>query len=366
MYNILFALLFGLFFILQKKQNSEKVKKSFIIIMTFVLSLFSGMRNLGTGIDTYDYYMSYELTKTESWAAIFHDIIDYFNGVFVMDPGYTLFMKVLQIICPSFYVFNFFVSLVLTSAIGILIYKGVKSLGGYVIGYTYFISLLYWNIPNNLTRQSLAIGLILFAILLLNEKKRALAVLLVFMAVLFHKSALIGLIPILLLFIKQTKQIFLSSLIITPLVFLIGREFVNLLIIASSYERYLHYMDSETDARPVIYMLEMFFFYAIGFGLWKKQYFRNYIERLSYVCFAISVVFVSMLWIHSDLIRIGMYFSVFGVVYLPYCLDNMNKRYKRITYIIVFGLLVGRSILQPQDYKFFWEKVELHERYNRI
>ncbi len=363
MYNVLFIILFGLYYFCKRDKDTDRAKRRFILVMTLAFSVMSGIRHFATGIDTYDYYMSFEEIKTMSWGVIFMGIRDYFSGGFLVDPGYTLFVKTFQILFPSFYLFNFFVAFVVTSALGKLIYHGVDTLLGYVVGYSYYISLLYWNVPNNLTRQSLAIGIIIFAMFFLLKKKRILAMLLILLSFLIHRSAVIGLIPVAMLYFRNSKLFFLSSLVLTPLIFLVGQELVNFLVYASASERYLIYLDSETKARPIAYIVEMLIFYFMGFGLWKKKLLMNDIKRVSYVCFAFSVVFVSMLWVNSDLIRIGMYFSIFGVVYLPYCIENANVKRRLMAFLIVMSLLVGRSLMSPQPYHFFWEQVELSDRY---
>ena len=362
MYSLLFILPIVLYFITKRKPDVKKSKKLFILVMTLVLSTVSGLRGLGTGIDTYDYYMNFEKIQDTSWSMLINYIYDYLNGANVTDPGYFVFVKIIQIFFSSFYVFNFFVALLITSAIGLLIFYGVEKISSYVLSYSYYISLLYWNIPNNLTRQSIAIALIIFSIFLIIRKRKISAVFLMLFAILCHRSAFLGIIPILLVYVKNTKWIFLSILVLTPLLFLLGQEFVNLLVLISDSERYLHYMDSETSARPLAYMLEMFLFYLMGIGKWKKKFVMNDIQRVSYTSFALSVAFVSMLWVDSDLLRIGMYFSIFGVVFIPYCVEHF-KKHSWVIYLIVMTLFVGRSVLRPENYQFFWEKYELSDRY---
>lgn len=362
MYSLLFIFPIVLYFITKRKPDVIKSKKLFIIVMTLVLSTVSGLRGLGTGIDTYNYYMNFETIQNTSWFMLISNITDYLQGANVTDPGFFVFVKIIQIFFSSFYIFNFFVALLVTSAIGVLIFNGVEKISGYVLSYSYYISLLYWNIPNNLTRQSIAIALMIFSIFLILRKRKILAVLLMLFAILCHRSAFLGVIPILLLYVKNTKWAFLSIILLTPLLFLLGQEFVNILVLLSDSERYLHYMDSETTARPLAYMLEMFLFYLMGIGKWKKKYVMNDIQRVSYTSFALSVAFVSMLWVDSDLLRIGMYFSIFGVVYIPYCVYHF-KKHLWVVYIIVMTLFVGRSILRPENYQFYWEQYELSDRY---
>lgn len=365
MYNVLFIVLFILYFTSKWEKDENKAKKRFITFMTLFLSIMSGLRNLATGIDTADYYLYYENIQTMSWTTIFTGLKNCFSGE-IIDPGFTLFVKIVQVFCPSFYFFNFIVALIVTSAIGLLIYRGVRNLWGYVVGYSYYISLLYWNMPNNLTRQSIAIGFIIFALLLLIQKKRVFACFFLLFAALIHRSSLIGLIPIFFLYIRNIKCIrivFLSSIILTPIVFIYGRSFVDFLVMVSSSERYLRYLDSSTDARPIAYILEMVFFYLMGIILWKRSLLSDDILRVAYASFALSVIFISMLWIDSDLIRLGMYFSYFGVVYLPYCIGNANTKLRGVILAIVLCLLLGRSLLRPQEYHFYWEKVELSDRY---
>lgn len=366
MYLLLCIFALALYWPLNSYKNQDKAKRAYIYIMTFVLCLFSAIRHLGVGVDTYQYYLGFTSMEQTSWNYILKNLIEYLKGdAYISDPGFTLYTKLFASICNNFYIYNFIIAYVFISAVGRIIYKSVNELSGYVLCYGYYISLMYYNCPNNLTRQTLGMGLLLWAtIFIIEKRKRFYSILLILIAVTIHRSSLLGLLPIVLLYIGNVRIVYILGVVIMPFVMLVGPQLVSILALNSAYDRYLIYVDMETETKPIVYIVEMLVFYLIGLYRLKHVGKQNQYVKESYKCFAMAIALVSLLWVSSDMIRITYYFSVWGIPFVAESVQLIGKSFlRKVAFIMVLFLLIGRVALSPSPYKFYWEKMELHDRY---
>lgn len=366
MYLYLITFILLLCFFLKDFKDQNKAKRIMIYINTFLLCLISAIKHMGVGNDVFQYYLSFNYADHFSWNTIFGDIYSYIDGSrIISDPVYGIIEKGFHYISDSFYVYSFFVCLVLVSAIGKLLYIGVNSVLGCSIGYIYYITMFFYNIPNNLYRQTIAMGILLWIVILLinNPKKIIIPLILLFTGTLVHKSCLLGIIPIAFIYMKNTKYIYLSAIVLSPLVFVFGRLITLFLIEIANNERYEGYADFDNEAQPIAYILQMIILYFLGFLIYKKIPKMTTIHWISCACFAMSITTVTFLLLSPDLIRITYYFSIWGIIFLPMCFELCDKKFKTICLIVILGLLIGRTTLRPPIYKFYWEQMELHDRY---
>lgn len=94
--NLLLLVMWG-FTILGNKQLKDP-KKVFVIIASLQWILLSGLRHLSIGADTLTYKDSFYSISNQSWAVIFEN----FKNLIIFgqegkEPGYTLFVKLIQL-----------------------------------------------------------------------------------------------------------------------------------------------------------------------------------------------------------------------------------------------------------------------------
>lgn len=365
MYICLYIFLFLLYIFFYNKRYKNSSRKNYIIIVTLVLSLVSALRHNGVGVDTYAYYMTFTDSKDLPWSYIWENILSFFQGAMIKDPGYALFTKIMGTILVDFNVYLFFVALFFLSAIGHILYKSVNNLFGYVISYSFYISLLYVFFPNSAIRQTIAMAFLLWAIIIYqNKHQKLIPVVFIVFAFLLHKSVLFGLIPLCLMFIKNTQLIYKGAIVLMPLFFAVSFEFVELLILLSDAEHYKQYIEGE-GGTSVVFIVEMCFFYLIGFVALK--FINNnsiYYQRLAFIAFALAISIISFMRVDPSLQRLIAYFSIWGMVFLPNALYAHKPLLRKILIVCVLALCIGRTVLIPSPYKFFWQQMELHDRYD--
>jgi transmembrane protein EpsG len=364
MYIALYIFLIVLYFILYKKGYGNSTKKKYIVIVTLVLSLVSAIRHDAVGVDTYAYYLSFMEAKEVPWSDIWYNLISFFQGSIIKDPGYALFVKVAGIIFHDFHVYLFFVALFFLSALGYILYKSVDQLFGYVISYSFYISLLYTFFPNSAIRQTIAMSFLLWAIIIFLSKNRKLIPLIfLIFAFLLHKSVLFGVIPVFVYYFKNTKLVYRSALLFMPLFFAVSFEFVELLVLLSDAEHYLQYIEGDGGS-SVVFIVEMVFFYLIGFASMKYVNHYPLYRRFAFIAFALAISIISFMRVDPSLQRLIAYFSIWGMVFLPNALYVHRGTVRNILIVCVLALCIGRSVLTPTPYKFYWQHMELHERYD--
>ena len=338
----------------------------YVNVMTLVLCLFSSVRHLGVGVDTYQYYSDFTSIVNSSWGRIFNDLVDFFKGnSYVYDPGFTLVTKLFGSVINDFRIYCFFIALVFISAIGRIVYNSVEKFSGYVLCYGYYISLMYSNCPNNLMRQTLAMGILLWATIIIIEKGRyKYPILLTIIAISIHMSSILGVLAIGLLYVRKERLVYWGGAVLFPITLSLGSSLVSFLALNSGSERYMSYVNLTSTARPIFYFIEMLIFYLIGILSLNQIKKKSLYTRESYMCFAVGFALISLLWVDADMVRISYYFSVWGIPFVAHSVGAIKKKqFQNVVYLIALSLMLGRAALYKIPYDFYWDTMELHDRY---
>ncbi|MDO9154306.1 MAG: EpsG family protein [Paludibacter sp.] len=132
---ILSTILLGLYYMQTEKIVRYKNKsvvvatrihldcKLYIIIISELLILQSGLRNIAVGADTYAYYEAFERVKSTSWGQIFETFKQYYQLGEGKDPGYLIFQKFIQLLVTDYQVYLILVAVLFFTSLGYFIYK---------------------------------------------------------------------------------------------------------------------------------------------------------------------------------------------------------------------------------------------------
>ena len=193
------------------------------------------------------------------------------------------------------------------------------------------------------------------------------SILMILVASTIHKSVLLGILPIIFYYYKNSRLIFRVALIAAPLIFLFGQDVAQYMAMLSASDRYMGYVTGSFygggDSKPIVFVLQMMLLYLLGLSHLSKLNDSEPYVRLGYVCFSLAICFISFIWINPNLMRVISYFSLWGIVYLPNMVKSFH-RYRLIVYVAVLALLLARPIMAGgHPYAFYWQKMELHDRY---
>ena len=349
-----------------KKCDDYPVKKKFIRIISIVLILQSGLRNVAVGSDTYQYFLIFEEAKRTSWKDTFDVVKNYYQLGFGKDPGYLVFQKMIQVVTDEFQVFLLIVAVLFFVALGNFIYKNTSRLNDAIVAFVIYIVLFYSFFSITGIRQTIATAASLYAYELVKRKKSLQFLLLILLASTIHKSVLIFLPFYFIAHIKSSKYLYRIILLLFPLFMIFRNSMVDYLRVVGGYEQY-----DEFEGAGTYTFTAMFLLISIVALIRSKTIIEN--NRNSqhfYNAFAIALLFIPLTWVNPNAMRIVQYFSFFMLLFIPeiiYSFDVASKKLRltmtRFTIIILVILFLKSNWNNPIPYGFFWEEMALGENY---
>lgn len=199
-----------------------------------------------------------------------------------------------------------------------------------LLGCFYFYSL------NNI-RQAISIALCLYSIKFIIKKKFLPTIICLFIAVSFHFSALIMLIPYIFVNIKFIRKncvfVFVVLILLIPVLAVAFKQFI-------SYTSYNYFLISDfNNARPnIINFVYNTIFFIFAFHI---LYSKNRMTRTSYVllCLQFFAMFFSILSyfvpVGELLSRLISYFSIYQIILIPYLYNRIRIRSNRNAFLLM-------------------------------
>jgi len=349
----------------QLKYNYEKRRKHYIIIIVFLLILQSGFRNLAVGADTYQYYLTFESIKNASW----QNILNAFTNFRGKDPFYSLFQKVFQLFSSSFQVYLLFVALIFMPALGYFIYKNTTKIRHALLAFIIYMGNFYGFFSITGIRQTIATALLLWSFQFIKERKLFSFTILVFIAALFHISALIFFPLYFIVELKRPKLILGLAFFGFPIVMIfknyLAGYFVSTLNIEDRFGVFAEQYEKGGSFILTAFHVILGF---LGLKFLNKTLAISPGTYRMFNTFALALFFFPLQWVNPSAGRIAQYFTIIIVVWIPYLLDaaSINKpKLREFLYFssIVFLIVVTLYAIQPNEYRFFWQDMKLPQGY---
>ena len=213
MYNVLFILILG--FLMKNKLNDSKWKKRYLFIVFFQMALIQGLRGINVGTDTHLYVNTYDNYLTNSY---------YYFQYIHFEPIFRLIYTICHFLKFNSSHMLLLVSLITMFGFAFFINKNSKNV---VLSVFLFACLLYPN-SFNILRQYLALSISINAYPLIFEKKYFRGIFLIVFSYFIHSTSLLLLLLIPLRYIKKTKTRVLLLIILLPITYFFGENFVFL------------------------------------------------------------------------------------------------------------------------------------------
>ena len=347
----------------------ELGSRVFITIMCIVLILLSGLRHEGVGIDTLSYLRNFENNANLSWADVFDNFFTRFFFPSVdnsKDPGYFVFLKLLHTFHINKRIFLFIIATLTIVPFGIFTYQNSKNLKTVLFAFGFYLTLFYGYLPNSAIRQSLALSFILWAYLFLCNKKIFKGVCLIVVGATFHKTALIVLVLIPILYLKNIQKVY-KCILLPFIVTLMFPETIAQLLVGSNevYSGYSDgsYYENNQGSKPYVIILLITLFYIIGWVYIRKltMTFIKQRMKLLFLGCALTFMLIPLIWSDPAAIRVISYFAPCMGIIVGASL-SYNKEI-RFLFPLLFAAFLYRSISVNDNYFFMWQMMELHERY---
>lgn len=312
-------------------------KKIYMSIATVILVLFVGFRSVDVGSDTAMYKRIFD------WAV---DGTSFIKEYFSWHSG---------AVEPLFYIITYGCAKILNFQIYLLILAIISVVPIMYIIYKYsdnafyslflYISFGYFSFALSGVRQAIAIGLCMFAFDAAIENKIKKYVIILVVAVLIHKTALLFIPVYFLANIKKGKDYKFVFAVILVFVFLMRTPLYKLLNLFARQSFDL----ASSDQGGYRMFLVMLFTVAIGWFYYyrfisKKDDTSKDLSWLLLLMISVSALMWPIANLNAELNRMYYYYHIFIILYIPNLLKSINR--KEHFLLLLMFLTIGCYYLQ--------------------
>lgn len=339
--------------------NKTKNKKIYLFFVFTVLSLIAGLRSENVGIDTKQFTTAFDYISLNPISKI---------STYRYEYGFSFLCWILGKIFSSHQALIFFTSIFINFSILKFIYKNSENV--YLSTLLYIFGNFYFDYMN-VMRQAIAIAIILLGFEKLKENKNAIFAVYVFVASMFHSSAIITLILILVKKLRFNKKTIFIVLIFSLVSAIYGRNFFVLL--SSFSERLAGYIGSEYDVtnffgaliNAIIYICSLIFgVFIISKNNKEILYEKKNINNTILGIISLAVIFSFLIMRVNIFNRFSFYFTIFNIIWLPNTISFLNNAKDRLLvntliYSLFLTFFITVSLNRPEwtgaiPYRFYW------------
>lgn len=314
------------------KKINKNSGKFFFVVSVLIPVLLATIRSSEVGIDVKVYVqpyiqlalndnslISYFSTMIENGIEIGYILLNYVGAIYLGGLSGVFFLSMLLVILPVY--------------VRILDYK--EEIPVWIV--TLIFLLIFYNLSLNLARQAIALSIVFYAFKYIEHNKLKMFYLFIIIAFLFHNSALLGFIYVILLKISSGKNWRLKQLLILFLlfIFIIFYDKIFALMVSiffsNNIEKYLNaFLSDETGYLS---------FWMVGINIFTiicVIFSKTYLMKISYYKYFLLIVifnfFLYLLTIYNgNCFRYSLYFTIM----LPRIVPTVRYRFKQDSRILV-------------------------------
>ncbi len=302
----------------------------FVWFMIFVLTILSCLRATTVGTDTIVYRLIFDyLSGSPSWSSY-------------PEPGWVALNKAVSFFGGDFKLLLWTIATITLIPIGIVISRESENKSfSLFIYYSLFIFFSIWNAA----RQTMAMSFVMMGYLALYNRKPWQFILWTLFGSLFHVSAIVSLLVIVLPKLRITKSALLSISFIAG-VFMRGSL---LALVAGKYSVYLTGDNALRTESRLMSMILSVMYNALLVWIFHSSTPRLR-ESLWIKIFAIGVVAYNLTMNFELGTRLTLYYTIVQIILFPYYVYNNTVKQKGLAFAIVlfylstmFFLLLGMN-----------------------
>jgi len=219
----------------------------------------------------------------------------------------------------------------------------------------------------NLMRQYIAMGILLFGLSLIKEKKYLKFLLVSFLAMMFHYSAIVSILYLFLYKIKIKKGMFFALSAAVAVVLLNFRQILDLVSGIDVLRQYSNYIggrfdvaDSTRWVKMAIALLVLIFFIVNAKEKDSEDGVRHNFTINLLLAWAMIETLATSSYIFT---RIAPYFDFITIIAVPRALASIKeKKIKAVFTIIIYAVMIAYFVIsriinisRVMPYEFFWE-----------
>lgn len=333
-----------------KPFKDEKRRKIFLFVVFIVLSCVSCLRNYTVGYDTKQYIIAFNKASTLSFSTFSNLRYEY---------GFTFLLWFLNKITINPQILLIVTSLFINYSVLKFIEKNSNSP---LLSVLFFILMNYYFFYTSAMRQAIAISIILLGYERLKNGQNLKFVIFVLMATLFHQSALLALLFLLLKRIKYNRMFIFALFFVYTLGFVFGKDIF--MLIAKFSPRLLEYSDSkffvENYFGALIQFLLNFTLFMIGYIIMLKNDKKILYDKKNNLNNILGILALANLFMLLT-VKVGIFnrfspfFSIFIIIWLPNMLMKIKKAKNRMLlyvccFVLLFSYWIIVGIYRPEWY----------------
>lgn len=328
-----------------------RTRRTQVILMGSCLFLFAALRSYEVGTDLPGYFRFYGEDGEM-------DFIDIMLVRSTRDPFFHAFLHVLYQISHNPQLMLVAIGAFVAATFSFMAYR---EKGNVLLIYILFIGLRMYSFTLSGLRQAMALGVIFVAYVMLREKKYIRYVVLVILASLFHKSALIFLLAYPIIKYKNTSSFIIGALSVCAINLATGGALALLIKGAAFEERFEGYsMDQAFHGGFTFIVYLLLFIYALVRYKDMKRIDNTYPESLRILTMGFALAFIGQTV--ENVFRMAYYFNFVNFMMVPVLLSasassKTEKNAIQFLVAIVFSLqylILGQGA-EIEEYSFFWE-----------
>ncbi|WP_319481187.1 EpsG family protein [uncultured Draconibacterium sp.] len=314
------------------------------IISVFAIILF-GIRTENVGnVDVPRYVDSYELLKSIDISQVSH--------YFVKDPGFYYCSKVFSMLFPSPNLWFAAIGALFILSTSSVIFKFSNNLIlSYLLFFTFFFTLNF-----SLLRHCCAFTFVINGYIALREDKKKKSILMLFLAMLFHLSAIIAFIMIPLKKIKFGLWNILM-IVAASMITIIVPDLLTRILAVLNLERLVFYVKNDvmTLTMTALVINSILFAVVLLLILLRSKVTKNkYSFELN--MFSVGIAIYALVGILAEFYRAAMFFSFVLIILLPNVINEYKKSINKV-FIYTGGFILCIMLLAY----FFFIVLKNHE-----
>jgi hypothetical protein len=355
--SVIFAYLYQISNKFRINNKPSRIVKTIGLVsfVTSFLTLFilSGFR----------YYVGVDYTSYTKW---FYTILE--NKPSYFEPGFTKMIQTIQIY--SYNPQTLFVAASLIALGGMYISIKKYSINPALSVYL-FCTMGFLSHSLNLTRQFIAIGIVMLAFGFLVERKFFKFIIIIIIAALFHKTALILLPLYFLLNVKVKPKLFILLIACSLALSLLSRSIVNILL-AHFYPQYQNNSLVNTALVSKYYVLMSFSLVILCIYLisQKKLSINKTNDRIMVnIVLFVAIAHTIFIWLPLAN-RLSLYIDILLIIVIPQLLhlipNKMHRYIITVVFVVYFALTFWVSLLHNSNNILPYDNVLFTGTHNHI
>lgn len=303
-----------------------KDKKKLVTVVTVQLFLILALRDPTLGVDLPNYSSGYQYISSLG----FTDMLSRLKLLSTADlvypheyeSGYVVLNWIFGKLGVSFHAFLILHAAFCMTSFGVFIYRYSKIPW---LSFSMLIAFSYFEYSFGILRQLLAISILLWAVPLLEKKKKSwVFFLLVLLAFTVHRTAIVFLVLYLARYVRVTRLVYLVNaalwgvlIAVSPFIF---NVFVKRVLELLGKNRYSSFSFEWSNMTTLLLLFAVAAFFTLDFDSLKER-------RNSILCWGFLLAMPFQIFAMSNEVfgRMILYYMMFGIAFIPNILADYRK-----------------------------------------